>query len=208
MKRKEPIVLVGGGGHCKSCIDVIESTESYEILGILDVAERVGATINGYLVIGTDDDIKEVIKRCSNFAITVGQIKSSNLRRRIFEKILNHGGILPTIISPLAYVSQNATIGMGTIVMHHALVNANAHIGQCAIINTKALIEHEVLIGDFCHISTGALINGQTNVGNCVFVGSNAVLANNITVADDAIIAAGSRILKDIPISRTYFGNK
>ncbi|MDQ0969199.1 FlaA1/EpsC-like NDP-sugar epimerase [Flavobacterium sp. W4I14] len=39
---KQKIVLIGGGGHCKACIDVIEETGEYEILGILDQKENIG----------------------------------------------------------------------------------------------------------------------------------------------------------------------
>ncbi|MGJ0312293.1 hypothetical protein [Aliarcobacter cryaerophilus] len=34
---KEKIVLIGGGGHCHSVIDVIEQTNKYEIIGIVDI---------------------------------------------------------------------------------------------------------------------------------------------------------------------------
>ena len=30
------IILLGGGGHCKSCIDVIESEKKYTIKGIFE----------------------------------------------------------------------------------------------------------------------------------------------------------------------------
>jgi FlaA1/EpsC-like NDP-sugar epimerase len=41
---KEKIILVGGGGHCRSVIDVIETENRYEIVGILDKPELVGQT--------------------------------------------------------------------------------------------------------------------------------------------------------------------
>ena len=50
------LILVGGGGHCKSVIDVAESA-GYNIWGIIDMPEDVGNRIFGYKVIGTDDDI-------------------------------------------------------------------------------------------------------------------------------------------------------
>ena len=31
-----PLLLIGGGGHCRSCIDVIESAEGSEIVGVVD----------------------------------------------------------------------------------------------------------------------------------------------------------------------------
>ena len=38
---KEKIVLIGGGGHCHSVIDVIEQTNKYEIIGIVDTKENI-----------------------------------------------------------------------------------------------------------------------------------------------------------------------
>jgi len=32
---KEKIILIGGGGHCKSCIDVIEQEGRFIIAGIV-----------------------------------------------------------------------------------------------------------------------------------------------------------------------------
>ncbi len=204
---KKPIILVGGGGHCISCIDVIEKTGLYEIVGILDLPEKKGFSVLGYPVIGTDDDILSFLVKCPNFHITVGQIKSSHTRQIIFEKIKNAGGQLPVIISPTAHVSKHVTIAEGTIVMHQTLVNAGASIGKACIINSKALIEHEANIGDFCHISTAACINGQVNIGTSCFIGSNTVVGNNLAIVDNSIVAAGSQVLKSLTKSGIYIGN-
>ena len=34
------IILIGGGGHCVSCIDVIEAGKKYKIMGILDNKDK------------------------------------------------------------------------------------------------------------------------------------------------------------------------
>jgi len=200
------IILIGGGGHCISCIDVIESTGLYTIIGILDTHEKVGQKILNYSVIGTDDDIKSLMSQCSNFHITVGQVKSSAIRERIWNKVNEVGGNLPVIISPTAHVSNHAKLAEGTIVMHHALINAGVSIGKACIINSKALIEHETTIGDFCHISTAAVVNGKANIGDNCFIGSNTVVGNNTDVVANTIIAAGSQVLKNIELSGTYIG--
>lgn len=41
MKQPE-IILIGGGGHCKACIDVIETERKYRIAGIIDIPEKKG----------------------------------------------------------------------------------------------------------------------------------------------------------------------
>lgn len=202
------IVLVGGGGHCLSCIDVIEQKGEYEIVGILDKSIEQGKFIGNYPIIGTDDDIPEFHKKGYSFLITVGQIKSSEIRELIYNKIIKVGGELPTIISHRAYVSRSAKLNPGTIIMHDVIVNSNAVIGLCNIINTKANIEHEVKTGDFCHVSTGVILNGQVQIGDRNFIGSNTVIANNVTISDDIVISLGSIIHKKIKTAGVYSNNR
>lgn len=204
---KKPIILIGGGGHCISCIDIIELEGKYKIVGILDLPDKVGQKILDYEIIGTDLQIKRFVKTCPNFLITVGQIKSANIRKKIYMEVKSCDGNLPVIRSPLAYSSKYTTINEGSIIMHHAVVNANAKIGICGIINTMALIEHETIIGDFTHISTGTIINGQSKIGNNCFIGSNTVVSNNISIVDNTIVAAGSQVLKNIDSEGTYIGS-
>ena len=139
---KEKIVLIGGGGHCHSVIDVIELENRYEIIGIIDTKENIGKKVLAYEIIGCDDDLETIFLSCKNALITVGQIKTSDLRIKLFDKLKDIGFNFPVIISPIAYVSKHAIIDEGTVIMHHALVNANVKIGKNCIINSKALIEH------------------------------------------------------------------
>jgi len=47
----KPLILVGGGGHCKSVLEAAESA-GYSILGVLDMPEEVGQEILSTKVIG------------------------------------------------------------------------------------------------------------------------------------------------------------
>lgn len=190
MKRK--LILIGGGGHCASCIDVIEYGSEYHILGILDTAENIGKTILNYPIIGTDDDIKKYKQQGCYFLVTVGQIGSASLRIKLSNKVTQNNGKLATVISKRAYVADSALIGAGTIVMHDALVNVNAKVGENCIINTKALIEHDSEIGSHCHISTAAILNGGVKLGNECFVGSGAVVVHGVIGANALFIKANS----------------
>lgn len=188
------LILLGGGGHCKSVIDVAESA-GYTILGILDKPEEVGKKVLSYQVIGTDDDIDKYVDK-AEFVITVGQIKSSTVRRQIAERVEKAGGRFATIIAPDAVVSKYATIEQGTVILHHCVVNADARIGSNCIINTMVNIEHDVEIGDFCHISTGTMVNGTVKIGSDTFVGSGSIIYNNIEIPGCSIIPAGTTVRK------------
>lgn len=199
------LILVGGGGHCKSVIDVAESA-GYNILGILDIPEEVGKQVLDYKVIGTDDDIPQYVDK-ADFVITIGFIKNPTIRIKLYKMVKDAGGKLATIIASTAHVSKYSTIGEGTVIMHHAFVNAGAHIGANCIINTFCNIEHDAQIGDQCHISTGTMINGDCKVGERVFIGSQSVLANGIAIGDDIIVGAASFVRKSIEEKGIYSGN-
>lgn len=203
---KKSIVLIGGGGHCRSCVDVIEAAGCFTIAGIIDAAVPAGQMAAGYPVLGDDSYLPEAIRAYVNVLITVGQIRSAETRARLFAQTKRLGASLPVVFSPHAIVSSRAIAGEGTIVMHRAVVNANAQIGANAIINTGAIVEHDVLIEDHCHISTGAIINGGCSIGSGCFVGSGAVLAEGVTVPQGTIIAAGSVVLKSLSASGLYAG--
>jgi sugar O-acyltransferase (sialic acid O-acetyltransferase NeuD family) len=184
------IILVGGGGHCKSVIDVIEQEAKYKIAGIIDKKELIGNEVLGYKVIGCDDDLAILRDRFQYAVITVGHVKSNTLRVKLFRLLKKFGFEVPTIISPLAYVSKHAFVDEGSIVMHHALVNPNAKIGKNCIINSKALVEHDAVIEDNCHIATGAIINGGTVVRSNTFYGSNTTSKECVEVS--GFVKAGS----------------
>ena len=199
------LILLGGGGHCKSVIEVAESA-GYKILGVLDKPEEVGKQVLDYKVIGTDDDIPQYIDK-AEFVITVGFIKNPAIRIKLYNKVKEVGGKLATIIASSAHVSKYATLGEGTVIMHQAVVNAGANLGVNNIINTFANIEHDAQIGDQCHISTGTMVNGDCRVGDRCFIGSQSVLATGIEIGDDIIVGAGSFVRKNISVKGIYSGN-
>lgn len=188
---KPKLILVGGGGHCISCIDVIEQEGKFEIAGIVDV-NKIGLQVLGYPILGGDDDLPALRKNYKHAFVTIGQIKTSRTRMKLFERLIFLGFNLPIIISPRAYVSRHAVIYDGSIVMHDVLINAQAEIGKNCIINTKALIEHNSKIGSHCHISTGAMINGGVTVGHGTFIGSHAVVRESAKINENFFVRSGS----------------
>jgi sugar O-acyltransferase (sialic acid O-acetyltransferase NeuD family) len=186
------IILIGGGGHCRSVIDVIEQEGRFKIVGIIDKQEFLDDEVLGYPIIGNDSDLGKLSKVCNNAIVTVGQIRSPLSRINLFNLAVSEGFMLPSIVSPAAYVSKHASIGGGTVIMHNALINTNAKVGHNCIINSNAIIEHDCNIKDHCHISTNTVINGGTVVGKESFVGSGALTKERAIIDDNSFIKAGS----------------
>ena len=185
------ILLIGAGGHASSCIDVIESKSQYKVVGLVE-RENSKKNLNlRYPILGADIDLKVLRKDYKYAFIAIGQIKSPKIRIKLYKLLKDLDFTLPTIISKNCYVSKNAEIGEGSIIMHGAIVNVNAKIGNNSIINNRALIEHDSVIGDHCHIATSAIINGGVNVGNETFIGSGVVTKQGISIGNNSIIGAG-----------------
>lgn len=209
---KTPLLLIGGGGHCRSCIDVIDATEGFEIVGIVESdnyqfnKNASKSNLTPYPIVGRDADLPSLIMQTPHCLITLGQIKSAATRIKIFNKLKSLGAIFPTIISPSARVSATAEIGEGTIVMHQALINAYSNIGANCIVNSQALIEHDCVIGNHSHISTASKLNGSVQIGEGCMIGSATAVKQEVVISDEVVIGINSTVLSDINQPGVYVG--
>ncbi|MDA9204511.1 NeuD/PglB/VioB family sugar acetyltransferase [Gammaproteobacteria bacterium] len=199
------IILVGGGGHCMSCIDVVEASGAFEIIGFVDNASSAQLS-QEIRFLGSDKDLPDLYKDEHCALVTVGQIKTSETRKKIFNLLQSLNFIIPTIVSPNSVIAKNSTIKEGTIVMHQCVINACASVGKNCIINTKALLEHEVIVHSHCHISTGAIVNGGAIIDGGSFIGSGSVIFEGIKIGANSIISAGSIVRKDLPANSFFKG--
>ena len=83
--------------------------------------------------------------------------------------------------------------------------------GQALVVN------HETVIGANCTLRHATTIGNKNlpdgssssspKIGNNVEIGSNAVILGPITVGDNAVIGAGSVVVKDVPEGAVVVGN-
>jgi sugar O-acyltransferase (sialic acid O-acetyltransferase NeuD family) len=191
------IILIGAGGHSKSCIDIIESSNEFDIVGLID-NDLDQKKILDYPILGDDSNLLAFRDKVAYAFITVGQIKNANLRENLYNNLVSLNFKIPIIKSSLAYVSPHSSILSGTIVMHGSIVNSAAEVGTNCILNNNSLVEHDCKIGNNSHIATGAILNGGVNIGNNSFIGSNTVIKQNINIGNNCVIGAGLFIKKNI----------
>lgn len=200
------IVLVGGGGHCKAVIDVLEATAAWRIAGIVERHDSEISEVMGYEVIGFDEDLAALHKRYKFAFVTCGQIKTPEPRIRIFRALKASGFVLPTLVSPRAHVARSVVLGEGTIIMHGAHIGPDVRIGTNTIVNSGALVEHDASIGSHCHIATSACINGGVSVGDRSLIGSGVVCREGTSIGADCIVGMGTRVLKPLPNGTLFIG--
>ena len=204
---EKKIVLIGGGGHCKSVLDSLLRNKEYDEIVITDNDIPVGSVIMGCRVAGNDDALKALLSTGFTDAfITVGSVKSTKLRHILFEKAESIGFNMVNIIDMSAVVSEFAKLGKGIFIGKCSIVNADATIGDAAIINTNSIIEHECAVGSFTHISVGAKLCGNVKIGNDSLVGAGSVVIQGIKIGNNVIIGAGSTVIKNVNDNTTKVG--
>lgn len=202
---KSKILIVGAGGHAASCIEIIEAEKKYQILGLIGTKDEVGKIHLGYKVIGSDNNLQELMKITDKLVLGLGQIKSPKLRIEVSDKFITNGFKFMRVVSPDAYISKHATIGDGTVVMHGVTINAGVEIGNYSIINSGSIIEHHSKVGNFSHVSTGVILNGNSCIGNNTFVGSGTILMEGIKIGNNCIVGMGQHIRHDMNDNSMFF---
>ena len=58
------ILILGTGGHAKSCIDLISRNKKFKLIGLISKSPRiVGNKILNTKIIGSDKDLKRLAKK-------------------------------------------------------------------------------------------------------------------------------------------------
>jgi sugar O-acyltransferase (sialic acid O-acetyltransferase NeuD family) len=192
------LIAIGGGGHCRACIDVLEAQKTFSLVGIVLQRDDLRREVLGFPVLGSDEDLPELLGETADVLIAIGQIGSAAARIGLYKKLQGLNARFPVIKSDFAYCSSRADIGDGSILMHGSIVNSGAQVGRNCIVNSQALIEHDVNICDHCHISTGSKINGGASIGEGVFIGSGCVIREGVSIGAGTVIGAGQVVMRDI----------
>lgn len=203
------LILMGGGGHCKSVLDTVKRIKLYDNIYVLDPGITPGSKLlDCATVIGGDELLTSLYEEGErNMFISVGSIKPSLIRSKLYHSILDIGFNIPNIIDPSAVVSSSVNFrekgnkeqkGAGIFIGKRAIVNAEASIGSCAIINTAAIIEHECRIGAFAHISINTTLCGMVTVGDYSFIGAGSTVIQGVKIGSNVTIGAGSLVLRDV----------
>lgn len=204
---QEKLVLIGGGGHCKSVLDTIYATGMYSEIVITDYDNPRGSMILECKVVGTDDEFPELFRQGFRHAfVTVGSIRDTRMRRRAYEKAKKLGFSFPTIIDPSAVIASSAQVGDGVFIGKKAVVNADVVIGDMSIINTGAIVEHDCSIGDFSHIAVNAVVCGGVRIASDVFIGANATIIQGVNIGMNNVIGAGAVVNKNLPQKCVAYG--
>ena len=194
------ILVYGGSGHGKACIDLLRSLGSYEIRGLIDDGMAKGEEVMGIPVMGGADALPELhaaqIRQAVNAVGGVGDIGS---RVGVFNKLAQAGFFCPTLVHPTAFVEKSAQLSPGVQVFPQAYVGSEARLGFGVIVNTSAVVSHDCVLEDYVNISPGALLAGGVTVGEKSLIGMGVTINLGVKVSANARIGNSSTVKSDVP---------
>jgi UDP-3-O-[3-hydroxymyristoyl] glucosamine N-acyltransferase len=94
-------------------------------------------------------------------------------------------------------IGNNVEICANTNVARGSL--SDTIIGDGTKIDALVQIAHNVVIGKNTEITTGTIVGGSTTIGDMCWTGLNSTLKDRIKIGNNALVAAGAVVIKDVP---------
>ncbi len=199
-----PVIVIGGGGHASVIIDALKA-QRIPVLGFTD-PDPDRPRILGVPRIGSDKAILGYEPEQVRLANGVGSVRSSSLRRKLYEQFTEIGYRFLCVIHPSAVLAADVLLGDGCQIMAGAVVQTGTRIGSNSIVNTRASVDHHCEIAHHVHVAPGSTLCGNVKVADGVHIGAGATVLQNIVLASQSVVAAGAVVVRDIPPGVTVAG--
>lgn len=204
---KSQVILIGSSGHAKVVMDIFERSGTYDILGILDPFRATGEKVYGYEVLGSEEDLPQLMKKWPSCLLFIG-LGDNWKRKKIHENIQRmYTDISYAIaIHPSAQIAKGVQIGEGTAIMAGAVINSDTRIGRFCIVNSRTSIDHDSHLANFASAAPGVTTGGNVSIGEYSAISIGATLKHGINVGAHTILGAGSLLLENTGNQEIWYG--
>ncbi|MFO8080715.1 MAG: NeuD/PglB/VioB family sugar acetyltransferase [Armatimonadota bacterium] len=207
--RGDSVIIIGGGGHAKMCIDVIRQQHVFEIAGVLDDGIEEGEEVLGVPVIGPLDRMEQLRESGVAFAVNgIGAASNHPFRSEVFERIKSAGFAVPSIIHPDATVEPSAVLGEGNQIMAGAIVGSAVTVGDNCIVNSGSVVSHDSVLADNVHIAPGAILAGGVRVGSDTLVGMGVTIYLGVELGERVVVVNGQHVFENVRSDRLIGGQR
>jgi acetyltransferase EpsM len=193
-----PIVVIGGGEHARVVMSAIRTGVSGgELAGFVD-PQPCTETVERFGVRRLGDD--SVLRSHPGAYAVLGfaALDSAGSRQEAVRRVAPLVKGWATVFHKSAWVSPQAAVGEGTVVMAGAIVQTGARIGAHCVVNTAAIIEHDVILEDYVQVAPGVILGGGVRVGTAAYIGMGAVIRDHINIGADALVGMGAVVVADV----------
>ncbi len=201
------LYIIGAGGFGREVAWIVERINFikpiWNLKGFIDDNETLWGSKEGeYHVFGGCEylsALEDVYAVCA--------VGSSNVRKKIIEKLKDTSVKFATLVDPSVLYSNSVKIGEGAIVCAGTIITVDVNIGDHVIVNLDCTIGHDAVIDDFVTIYPSVNVSGNVLIGECSELGTGTQIIQGKKVISNTIIGAGAIVVKDCIESGTYVGS-
>ena len=128
-------------------------------------------------------------------------------KMKLCQPLIDRGALFLTLIHPSVVIGGNVKLGAGVVLCPGVILTCDISLGAMVMVNCHSSAGHDVTIGDWSTISGHCDLTGHTKLGQRVFFGSGARIIPGKSVGNEAVVGAGSVVIRSVAAGQKVFGN-
>lgn len=174
---KETILILGSGTLGKLVVDILDSSNIYDVGGFYSDDYALTNSVLGYPVLGRLSDVNNI--KTTKLAIGIGEPK---FRKQLHEKLSTQGHVFPPIIHNNVVVSKYCDIAPGVIIGPNSSVLNGSRIGAAACLLSHVNINQDVVVEPYCLIAAGVVVGNSATLCEGCHIGLGSYIKLRQTV--------------------------
>lgn len=205
----KPLYIIGSGGFGREVawqVERINKKQSmWDFKGFIDDNEVLWNTAaGGYPVLGGC----EYLGKQRKDLWTVVAVGNSKAREKVIRKLELFEHIhYATLVDPSVVMSEEVSIGEGSIICAGAIITTNIRIGNHCIINLDCTIGHDAVLSEFVTLYPSVNVSGNVKIQKNTEIGTGSAIIQGIKIGSNTIVGANSTVINDIEDEVTVVGS-
>ncbi|RKJ43728.1 acetyltransferase [bacterium 1XD8-76] len=205
----KPLYIIGSGGLGREVAWQVERINKkqamWDFKGFIDDNEVLWNTAaGGYPVLGGCEYLGEQRKDLW----TVAAVGNSKAREKVIQKLELFEHIhYATLVDPSVVMSEEVSIGEGSIICVGTIITTNIRIGNHCVINPACTVGHDAVLSEFVTLYPGVNVSGNVKIQKNTEIGAGSVIIQGIKIGSDTIVGANSTVINDIEDEVTVVGS-
>lgn len=202
------IAILGTGGFARELATLVQNINAviptFDLIGFVDGSLSKGTLINGYPVIGDDEEINKSTEELG-LVLAFGDPK---LKKKVKDKFTNPLIFFPTLVHPSVIIGDKrfVEIGEGCIICAGCIITTNIVIKNFVTLNLQCTVGHDTIIKDYSSFMPSCNISGEVNISEGVYCGTGVKIINLTSIGEYTTVGAGAVVTKPLPAKCTAVG--
>lgn len=205
---RERLLIFGAGAQARLALNTARCMDRFDLVGLIDVYENPsiwGTEVAGTRVLGGLKLFEEQpVKRDTLVCVAIGD---QGLKRDLVDMLQDRGLRFATLVHPTACLATSVKLGVGCIINAGVVIEPDARVGDHVVIRAGCVISHDVVLEARVSLSPSVTLAGRSRVETGATLYTGVIMAPSTVVGANAVVGAGSLVLKDIPPDTLAYGS-